>query len=93
MKYQGRKIGSEALDLLERVAVLELGAKSVTLDTTAYFTTFVQPEGGGPKYVVEDPTRQGRTVAWYQARGYRQFRVSPKHWPNRDKKLISDLGS
>lgn len=71
-KYQGLGIGSAALSLLERVAVEQYGAEKVTLDTAAYFTS-KSPDG--PHYL-EDPNRPGRTVAWYTAKGYSQFRVS-----------------
>jgi GNAT superfamily N-acetyltransferase len=68
-QYQGRGYGKLAMDLLERVAAERYNAEWITLDTTAYLTT---REG---KYVVEDKTRPGRTIAWYEARGYRQFKV------------------
>lgn len=60
------------MDILERVAVQEYGAKSVTLDTTAYR---MDPSPDGT-YRIEDKTRPGRTIAWYASRGYTQFRVS-----------------
>lgn len=62
------------MDLLERIAVFELDAKIVTLDTTAYTTKFVQYDG--KQWFEEDFEKPGRTRAWYQARGYKQFRVS-----------------
>jgi hypothetical protein len=73
-QFQGRQFGTGAMDLLERVAVSELGAKLVTLDTVAYRTDIVND--GKQSYAVEDFSRPGRTIAWYQARGYSQFRVS-----------------
>lgn len=71
-RYQGKKIGTAAIDLLERVAVLEMGAKSLTLDTTAYLTIWDETHF----WREEDKTKPGVSVAWYKARGYTQFRVS-----------------
>lgn len=60
------------MDILERVSVLELGAKTVTLDTTAYATTWSEDK----KWRAEDFSQPGKTIAWYNSRGYTQFRVS-----------------
>jgi hypothetical protein len=72
-RYQGFGFGSKALSLLERVAVEQYGAETVTLDTVAYF---ISPATDGP-YHLEDLSRQSRTVGWYVGKGYSQFRVSP----------------
>lgn len=58
------------MDLLERVAVEQYNAAWITLDTAAYWTV-MDPDG----FAIEDKTREGRTVAWYRARGYEQFKV------------------
>lgn len=61
------------MDLLERGAVVDFGAKIVTLDTVAYLVVMDETN----TYCVEDPTKPGRSQAWYKSRGYVQFRVSP----------------
>jgi hypothetical protein len=72
-QYQGLQFGTQALRILEQVAVERYGAVSVTLDTTAYLVTR-SPCG---THHVEDFSKPNRTVAWYAAKGYSQFRVSP----------------
>lgn len=69
-QHQGRGFGGQAMDLLERVAVEQYNAAWITLDTAAYWTV-MDPDG----FAIEDKTREGRTVAWYRARGYEQFKV------------------
>lgn len=79
------------MDILERIAVERFDADVLTLDTTAYWTDSSPAR-------IEDPTRPGRTTAWYRARGYEQFRVSwnisgicrEVRWLPRDPRVPSD---
>lgn len=71
--YQGRSFGARALEILEHVAVERYGAVKVTLDTAAY-TTSLHALG----HRIEHFDKSNRTIAWYEAKGYRQFRVGPE---------------
>ncbi|WVW83492.1 hypothetical protein I302_105513 [Kwoniella bestiolae CBS 10118] len=75
--YQAGGLGTKAIDLLEKAAVEVYGAKVITLDTTAYFT-YVDEEG----WLVEDFNRRGRAVAWYEKRGYREYRDPEPTFPH-----------
>ena len=68
-QYQGLGYGSEAMDLLERVARDKFGARWVTLDTQAH--RIDRLDG----FAVEDPTRPGHSLGWYRKRGYEEFQV------------------
>ena len=59
------------MDILEHLAVTDYGARWITLDTWAYgrHTT----ETGELLELFEEV---GRSVAWYQRRGYQVYRVS-----------------
>jgi hypothetical protein len=59
------------MDILERVAVERFHAKTVTLDTVAYH---VKPASDGI-HLAEDRSRPGKSLPFYQRRGYRQYRV------------------
>jgi hypothetical protein len=59
------------MDILERVAVERFGAKTITLDTAAYYYELSED---GSKYIA-DVTRPSRSATWYTLRGYQPFRV------------------
>jgi hypothetical protein len=58
------------MDLLERVAIDEYNANTITLDTAAYRCTTMDGD------LFEDKTMPNRTIAWYKGRGYEEFKVS-----------------
>jgi hypothetical protein len=64
------------MELLERAAKIEYGAKWITLDTVAYFCEWVEGENGGQGWFEEHIGRVGKTVGWYKRRGYEEYRVS-----------------
>lgn len=70
-EFQGFGLGKQAMDLLERIAKEEFGARWITLDTWAYFA---EPKEDGIYY--EDQSRPGVNIAYYNTRGYVQFKVS-----------------
>ncbi|KAK8870127.1 hypothetical protein IAR55_000697 [Kwoniella newhampshirensis] len=76
-KYQGTGLGTKAMDLLENAAVEQYHAKWITLDTTAYRSE-VALHG---REASEDPTRPGKSVAWYKARGYAQYKENRPTFP------------
>ena len=59
------------MDILERAAVTNFGAKWLTLDTSALLQE-VSAEGE----IIELPDTIGRSIPWYQRRGYKSYRVS-----------------
>lgn len=59
------------MDILERVAMDTFGAKAVTLDTCAYYTVYSEDLSTA----VEHIGRLGKSVGWYQRRGYEQYKV------------------
>ncbi|WWD01749.1 hypothetical protein V866_008695 [Kwoniella sp. B9012] len=78
--YQANGLGTKAIDLMEKAAIEEYGAKVITLDTTAYHT-YVDEEG----YAVEDFNQRGRAVRWYEKRGYTEYREPKPFFPHPTK--------
>lgn len=70
-KHQNAVLGRLALDILELAAVSEFGARWITSDTFAYHVETGEDERG-----VEHVGTPGRSVGWYEKRGYRPYRVS-----------------
>jgi hypothetical protein len=59
------------MDILEQVAFEKFSASKVTLDTSAYLLDMI-PEG---TWYLEDKTKIGKSVRWYEARGFKEYRV------------------
>ena len=64
-------LGSLAMDILEHLAVREYGAKWIALDTWAHGRRYTETGE-----LVEQFEEVGRSIAWYQRRGYQIYRVS-----------------
>jgi hypothetical protein len=60
------------MDILERAAGEQYGAKWVTLDTAAFLVRYSEDVG----YWAEWMDKPNPTVAWYLKRGYSRYRVS-----------------
>ncbi|WWC85194.1 uncharacterized protein L201_000053 [Kwoniella dendrophila CBS 6074] len=74
--YQRKSIGTKAMDLLERTCEDEFGAKIITLDTTAYHVTIDEDD-----FRIEHPDIRGRSIAFYERRGYKEYREPKPTFP------------
>ena len=72
--YQGLKLGSQAMSLLEQAAIEAHGAKAILVVTRAY--QCVRPDPTDDSFWVELPGQEARNVAWYRRRGYVPYGVS-----------------
>lgn len=63
------------MDILEREAAEKYNAQWITLDTAAYAGE--EREG----YWYEDFTKPGRTIAWYEQRGYERYKPNTPTFP------------
>lgn len=64
------------MEILEREAVERYDAQWITLDTAAYDG---EDRNG---YWYEDFNKPGRTIAWYQQRGYERYKENKPTFPH-----------
>ena len=72
-KYQSAGLGTQAMDLLENAAVEVYGARTLTLETTAFV---IVTEDGVDIERFDEPSKQS---LWYEKRGYRVYKVRLSH--------------
>ncbi|WWC61458.1 uncharacterized protein I303_104042 [Kwoniella dejecticola CBS 10117] len=75
--YQSTGLGSKSINLLEKVAIEEHKAETLTLDTTAYHT-YIDEDG----WTIEDKDTRSKNCVWYEKKGYREYKDPRPQFPN-----------